>query len=60
LLFIFEILKAFLEKHNLVLKPQVRNVGDPMGVIVLKPADTMHFPKQSRKKETVSPRNTDL
>ncbi len=51
---------AFLEKHNLVLKPQIKNVEDPMGVILLKPVDTMHFPMQSRKKETVSPRNKDL
>ncbi len=53
-------IQAFLEKHNLMLKPQVKNVGDPMGVIVLKSADTMHFPKQSRKEEAVSPRNRDL
>jgi len=47
------------EKHELVLKPQVKNVQDPMGVIILKHADTMHFSKQIKKKVVVSPRNKD-
>ena len=51
---------AFLEKYELVLKPQVKNIQDPMGVIVLKPADRIHFPKQIKKKVAVSPRNMDL
>ncbi|KKN50209.1 hypothetical protein LCGC14_0635050 [marine sediment metagenome] len=52
--------QAFLEKHKLVLTPQVRNVQDPMGIIVLKSADIMHFPKQVRKRAAVSSRNKDL
>ncbi len=52
--------QAFLEKHELFLKPEVKHVQDPMGVVVLPTAETIRFPKEVKPKPKVAPRNKDL